>query len=187
MFTNHSFFCDKTPGTAEQIAWATELGFEAIPLDTAKLVDPATADDTRTATIAAAMKVLKHGKSLVLYSARGPDDPAIAKTNAHLEKIGLTNTGVGAVLGQQQGLILRALLEQTGLRRTVVCGGDTCGYVARQLGIFALQAVIPIAPGAPLCRASSDNPQFDGLEIALKGGQNGKANYFECILRGSAL
>ena len=48
------------------------------------------------------------------------------------------------------------ILERTGLRRACVAGGDTCGFAAKQLGIFALQMVIPVAPGAPLCRASSD-------------------------------
>ena len=56
-----------------------------------------------------------------------------------------------------------------------MAGGDTCGFAAKQLGIFALQMVIPVAPGAPLCRASSDAARFDGLEISLKGGQNGTA------------
>jgi uncharacterized protein YgbK (DUF1537 family) len=67
-----------------------------------------------------------------------------------------------------------------------VAGGDTSGYSALQLGIYALEMAIPIAPGAPLCRASSDQSQFDGLEISLKGGQNGQANYFEQIRRGQA-
>ena len=91
------------------------------------------------------------------------------------------------VLGAQQGIIVREVVEQTpGLRRVVVCGGDTCGYAARQLGIYALRVLIPVTPGAPLCRASADVPRFDGLEIVLKGGQNGAADYLarvECGLQ----
>jgi 3-oxoisoapionate kinase len=41
-----------------------------------------------------------------------------------------------------------------------------------------------MAPGAPLCLAHSSNPLFDGLQIALKGGQNGNEKYFESILLG---
>ncbi|MCB9461201.1 MAG: four-carbon acid sugar kinase family protein, partial [Anaerolineaceae bacterium] len=64
--------------------------------------------------------------------------------------------------------------------------GDTSGHTARQLGIFALQAIQTIAPGAPLCHARSSDPQFDKIEIALKGGQNGFEDYFWTILQGKA-
>ena len=55
---------------------------------------------------------------------------------------------------------------------------------ARQLGIYALRMMIPVAPGAPLCRASSEQPRFDGLQIVLKGGQNGAADYLERVQYG---
>jgi len=120
----------------------------------------------------------------VMFSAHGPDDPAIPATNGHLERLGLDPRSVGARLGAQQGRILRALLEQTGLTRAVVAGGDTCGHASRQLGIYALEVIIPVAPGSPLCRARSHESRFDGLEISLKAGQVGKPDYFGSILRG---
>jgi uncharacterized protein YgbK (DUF1537 family) len=175
------------PATAEQITWAINAGFVPIRLDSVSLVDPATVDSYRAAVITEALDVLATGRNIVLFSAQGSDDTAIAQTKAHLERLGLASANLGSLLGLQQGIIVRELLEKTGLRRVAVCGGDTCSYAARQLGIFALQAVIPVAPGAPLCRASSDNPAFDGLEIALKAGQVGKPNYFESILRGTAI
>jgi uncharacterized protein YgbK (DUF1537 family) len=173
------------PTTAEQIAWADAHGFVLHRLNAAHLVDPALADATREAAIAGALEHLSAGASVLLYSACGPDDPHIAETKAHMAQLALDPQTVGARLGTQQGMILRALLEQTGLRRAVVTGGDTCGYAARQLGIYALTAVMPIAPGAPLCRAYSDQPVFDGLHIALKAGQVGKHDYFGSILQGS--
>jgi len=174
------------PATAEQITWAIKEGYAPIRLDSIALIDPQTADATRKAVIEDGLDILGKGQNLLMYSVHGPDDPEIDRTKAHLGNIA-PGSNIGSLLGPQQGMILRELLERTGLRRAVVCGGDTCGYAAQQLGIFALQAVIPVAPGAPLCRASSDNPAFDGLEISLKAGQVGKNNYFESILRGSAL
>jgi 3-oxoisoapionate kinase len=56
--------------------------------------------------------------------------------------------------------------------------------VSRRLGIAALEVAIPIAPGAPLCQAHADEPALHGLEIALKGGQNGSAAYFEQVPKG---
>ncbi len=173
------------PPTAAQIDWAEANGFVLQRLDAARLVDPQHADAERASAVQVALAALGTGKSVLLFSARGPDDPYIASTKAHLAELALDPNTVGSRLGTQQGLILRALLEQTGLRRAVVTGGDTCGYAARQLGIYALGALMPVAPGAPLCRAYSADPRFDGLEISLKAGQVGKVDYFGSILRGS--
>ena len=41
-----------------------------------------------------------------------------------------------------------------------------------------------IAPGAPLCRAWSQRPDRDGLEIVLKGGQMGAPGFFGDVLLG---
>jgi uncharacterized protein YgbK (DUF1537 family) len=79
------------------------------------------------------------------------------------------------------GRIARELLERTGLRRVVIAGGDTSSYATQELGLYALEMLAELTPGAPLCRAYSDDPQFDGLEIALKGGQMGKADYFGMV------
>ena len=60
----------------------------------------------------------------------------------------------------------------------VVAGGDTSSYATQELGLYGLEMLAELTPGAPLCRGYSDDPRFDGLEIALKGGQMGQANYF---------
>jgi uncharacterized protein YgbK (DUF1537 family) len=174
------------PPTAEQIDYALERGFVGIRLDSACLVDPVSADQERARAVQQALDVLSAGHSALLYSAHGPDDPAIAHTSQHMAALGLDPKAVGSRLGTQQGLILRELLERTDLKRACVAGGDTCGYASKQLGIYALETVVPIAPGAPLCRASSNAPRFDGLQISLKGGQNGQADYFVKIREGGA-
>jgi uncharacterized protein YgbK (DUF1537 family) len=173
------------PTTAGQIDWALANGYAGIRLNAPRLVDPATADAERAAVTEAALTALADGRSTILYSAQGPNDPYIAQTRAHLESLKLDPRTIGSRLGTQQGLILRDLLERTGLRRAVVAGGDTCGYAARQLGIYALRAVMPVAPGAPLCRAYAHDARFDGLLIALKAGQVGKQDFFGSIQQGS--
>jgi uncharacterized protein YgbK (DUF1537 family) len=174
------------PMTARQITWALENEFEGIRLNTAKLVDPDLAEAELAATVQKALSALAEGRSIVLYSAHGPDDPALVATRQRVVELGLDPSGIGPRLGKHQGRILRTLLEETGIPRACVAGGDTSGYSALQLGIYALEMAMPIAPGAPLCRASSDQPQFDGLEISLKGGQNGQVNYFGQIRKGQA-
>jgi uncharacterized protein YgbK (DUF1537 family) len=173
------------PATAAQIEWALAHDFVGIQLDATQLVDPVLADAARMLSIERALASLSSGRSVLLYSARGPDDPSIAVTRRRLTELGLEPGSVGQRLGTQQGLIVRELLERTGIRRVVVTGGDTCGHAVRQLEIYALEIAMPVAPGAPLCRAHSTDLRFQNLEIALKAGQVGKPDYFGSILRGT--
>jgi 3-oxoisoapionate kinase len=174
------------PGTAEQIQYAIEHGFQGVRLNVPALLDPKTVERERAAAVQQALALLEKGGSVVMYSALGPEDPAIEDAKRSMETLGLSANDIGERLGSQQGLILRAVLEQSSLTRVCVAGGDTCGYSAKQLSIYALEMVIPIAPGAPLCRAHSDQTRFDGIEISLKGGQNGTPAYFVQIRNGNA-
>lgn len=172
------------PETAVQIRWATDHGFAARRLDAPALVDPDSEARARAQAVAAALEILDRGDSLVLFSAEGPDDPAIAATRLRLQQLGLDPGSAGRRLATAQGQILSAIVEQSDLRRICTVGGDTCGHVNRQLGIYALELLIPLAPAAPLCRASAADARFDGLEIALKGGQIGGPDYFGSVRQG---
>lgn len=175
-----------SPVTAEQMQRAIDSGFHPIRLDSAALIDPDQAETARQRALSEAIHVLADNRSVLLYSTMGPDDAAISATKARMTALGIDPQEVGARLGKQQGILLRELLTQTGLQRVSVSGGDTCGHAARQLGLYALEYLMPTAPGAPLCKARSHNPAFDGLEISLKGGQLGGEDYFEHILKGQA-
>lgn len=175
-----------SPVTERQINWAFNHGFVGIKLNAARLVDPSQAMEERAAVIRQSLEVLARGASLILYSARGSQDSEIGKTAQQLQTCGLDPRTAGERLGEQLGLILRSLLEATGLGRAVVAGGDTSGRAMRQLGIYALEVLTPIAPGAPLCRAYSRQERLDHLEVALKGGQLGQEDFIERVRRGYA-
>jgi 3-oxoisoapionate kinase len=176
-----------SPETERQIGWAAERGFGVVALDSAQLIDPAEAAGEVANAISHALSWLARGQSVVLHTSLGPRDPRIAATGARLAAMGAPREQMAERIGTRLGQILAALLRQTAVRRAVVAGGDTSGYVTRQIGIYALEMVTPIAPGSPLCRAYANDPAIDGLQIALKGGQVGGPNYFECIQRGEAL
>jgi 3-oxoisoapionate kinase len=173
------------PGTARQIDWALRQGFGDLRLDAAALIDPARREAETQRVVAAAVAHLQAGRSPLLYTARGPDDPALAAVRASAAAQG--EPSPGTALAAAQGQVLRRLLETAGRHRVVVGGGDTSGFAARALGIHALEMRCPIAPGAPLCLAHSDLPAFHGLELSLKGGQNGNERYFEAVLQGRPL
>lgn len=152
--------------TRNQIAWAVENGYEGIRV---------TPDADEGDLVRQAMGALERGRSPLLYTALGPADPAIGDARAEGERV-----------GTRLGRLARRLLEISKLKRVAVAGGDTSGYVARQLGIFALEMAGPLAPGSPLCRARAREDAFDGLEIAMKGGQVGKPDFFGSVLKGAA-
>jgi len=160
-----------SPVNEAQIEWGLSHGFAGVRLDTERLLDPETAEEARGDAVADALDALESGDSVIVYSARGPEDPAIQATRERADALGLDDTAVGERLGTEQAKLTRTLLEETGIRRACIAGGDTSGYVAPQLDVYALEFLAPVGPGSPLCLARSRDPAFDGLEIALKGGQ----------------
>jgi uncharacterized protein YgbK (DUF1537 family) len=170
--------------TADQINYAIEQGFAGITLNTDRLVDEQTAEDERKRVIKLSLDYLKQNKSILLSATIGPDDPIIKKTRDRVRELGIDQSETGKLIGRQQGLILRELIQETGIGRVCVAGGDTCSYTLRQLDIHSLELLMPIKPAAPLCLASSDNAVFDGLQVASKGGQIGDPDYFIQVLEG---
>ena len=176
------------PTTKLQLEWSMEKGFEGIRIDTERLVDPESRDAVITETVKKAVRLLEKGVNPAVYTALGPDDPVICKTNQVIARLGLSDSSNSEHIASTQGIMLKRILEGVKDRiRVVVAGGDTSGHVSRALEITALETLVPIAPGAPLCLAHSADSRFDGMEISLKGGQNGKKRYFESILEGCAL
>ena len=169
-----------SPMTAQQIQWAGQHGFDCIRMPTEDFVNAGSAEKARRTLVSSGLKALGTGRSLLLYSAAGPDDPSIEATRKRLAaEAPAAGPGYAArTLGTQLGRVTRDLLEQSGLRRVVIAGGDTSSYATQELGLYGLEMLAELTPGAPLCRGYSNDPKFDGLEIALKGGQMGKPDYF---------
>ena len=172
------------PTTAAQITEAERRGFTPIRINAPRLINPKYQNEEHSRLKTLACEALKKGQSPLLYSARGPDDSALGETRAALKTLGYAPSDAGALLGSEQGKLLRDLLLSTGIRRACVAGGDTCGYAAKQLGIYALELLKPIAPGSPLCRAHSEREELDGLELSLKAGQVGQNDYFITVRDG---
>ena len=165
------------PATAEQIEYAEAQGFAGIRIDVPRLLDPGSRNEEFTRLIDEATQALKT-VSVLLYSAKGPDDPTLKATREALSASGRDPSAVASLLGSEQGRLLKTLLTQTDLTRACVAGGDTCGYAAQALGLYALELLMPVAPGSPLCTAHAQEARFDGLELSLKAGQVGKPDYF---------
>lgn len=115
---------------------------------------------------------------MLVYTSLEPE----AGKGAMLDGITGGRHRVGAALGR----IARISVASCGLKRLVLAGGDTSSHALGQLDVFALTARFPLpeSPGSPLCTAHSADPALDGIEIAMKGGQVGRDNYFTMLQAG---
>jgi uncharacterized protein YgbK (DUF1537 family) len=153
--------------TAGQIQWAKRHGFPCLDLDAEALANGGS-EAVETAT-ELALRPLRSGRDTVLYTALG------TPTGATHDK----------ELGRALGRLLLALVRQTGVRRVVLCGGDTSSHAVQQLDLTALTFAGTLTPGAPLCRAHAEEATgLDGLELVLKGGQIGPEDFFRIASNG---
>ena len=153
-----------------------------------RLIDPQHSDAEIEASLNQCLKRLETGASVILHTSRGPDDPRVRKTLERYAAMGFDDRDVrlknGKTLGPKLGRILSKVVQQRPMKRAAVAGGDTSLFVARELGIRALTAIAPVAPGSPLCRVHADNA-LDGMELIFKGGQVGKSDIWQALLQGT--
>ncbi|NOV00238.1 four-carbon acid sugar kinase family protein [Paenibacillus planticolens] len=172
-----------SPVTEEQIGQALKAGFVGIRVGMEELLSPDTQEAARAALQQEAQRWLASGKSVIVYSATGPNDDSIERMRKVLSAQGIRSEDSSRLLGTALGALTKELVRQLGISRVLIAGGDTSGYVTRELGIYALECISVLDPGGPLCRAYSNEPQFNGLELVLKGGQVGGKDFFERVAK----
>ena len=173
-----------SPMSADQIRWAREHGFGVSRLDISKILQEQTMESEISRLAHTAIDALSRSTSPVIFSAEGPDDPAVTQFDALAKNAGLDRNLAAKKIGFALAEIMRRILDGSKVKRVVVAGGDSSGAVGSHLGIHALTLRAGLAPGVPLCRAWSDDPARDGLEIVLKGGQLGSVSFYEHVRAG---
>ncbi|SDJ30111.1 four-carbon acid sugar kinase family protein [Natribacillus halophilus] len=123
-------------------------------------------------------ELIEEKKKVILYTADGPNDPAIEKMKEHVND---TND-IGYTIGHDLGVWTKKIIENCHLDRVIISGGDTSGFVTKELEIYALELLSSISPGAPLCVAYSKNEIFNEMQIALKGGQLGGKDFYKRVM-----
>ena len=176
-----------SPLSAMQIDAAIAHGFIDLPVDARALVAGEGAHLHNL--IASIVTALRAGHSVMVHTARGPADARIAAMTAALAAQGMDEASAkhtaGRRLAQRLGQVVDGVLREVPVRRLLLSGGDTASHVTQHLAPDALTVAARLAPGAPLCRVLSDRPHLASLQIALKGGQMGQADYFIRALRGT--
>jgi uncharacterized protein YgbK (DUF1537 family) len=170
-----------SPATEGQIAQARKVGFMGIRVPMEELLSSGTREAAKAALLQEARQWLAIGRSVIVYSATGPNDESIERMRKVLSAQGIRSEDSSRLLGNALGELTKELVSQLGISRVLIAGGDTSGYVTRELGVYALECISILDPGGPLCLAYANEPPFDGLELVLKGGQVGGVDFFERV------
>jgi uncharacterized protein YgbK (DUF1537 family) len=173
-----------SPMTADQIAWAEGNGFAVFDLDPVWAIEEGAHQNAFADFQEAVFAAVNAGRDVVVCSARGPDDPSVDAMHKAAERVGLEVAEANQRIGKTLGRLLERGVKDHGIRRAIVSGGDTSGFATEHLGIFAFSALASAVAGAPILTAHSEAPKIDGLEIVLKGGQMGNADFFGFVKQG---
>jgi 3-oxoisoapionate kinase len=184
-----------SPVTSAQIDWAVSHGFAELPLDSCVLTDEE-CNSSLLQVVPNLVNLINGGKSAVLHTGRKDANPMVSTARhaagrniSSLDSSSLDSSSLvceawdSRRLGSALGRVIAKVIEQTGIKRVCIAGGDTASYATRQMGITALEMICPTTPGAPLCKAHAPGQPVDGIEICIKGGQVGKADYFGSLLQ----
>ena len=167
------------PETDRQIAAGEAAGFASIRLEMGTAKDAIGLRNAAETAEAAALAELAQGNSIIIYTARGPADPAIPGTKALLAAARQPD-----LVGQTLGGLLDRLHRKARLGRLAVAGGDTSGAVTAALGVVALTAKAEFVPAVPLLHAHGPDARHRPVELVLKGGQMGPDCIFAMIRDG---
>jgi uncharacterized protein YgbK (DUF1537 family) len=167
-----------SPLTADQIAHAESHGFAAIRIDVATAVTPETADAELARIVQSVETAFETARGVIVYAARTVDDPAYEVLKGTAARLGMAFPIAQDALGRFMGELAFVAVPRFALTRLVAAGGDTSGRIVESLPIEALEVAYPLAKGAPLCRCHAQDEAYNGLEIALKGGQMGEVDFF---------
>lgn len=165
-----------SPITADQIDHARQAGFCVLQASPAALIDDSTVNGEIERLQNQAHDEFRRGTSVIVETAAGPSDPRIDTVRRKAEELGISNTS--RAIASATAELTSSLVEACKPHRLIVSGGDTSSLSARRIGIRALRATAPIAPGGPLCKAYAPGRAIDGREVVFKGGQVGKSSFF---------
>jgi len=95
---------------------------------------------------------LRLGRSVVIHSALGPQDPRISRTKRLAESLGMASQDTVDILGKALGELARRCVLTTRVRRLVLSGGDTAGRITQTLASGLFRWRIRRRPGSALLR-----------------------------------
>jgi 3-oxoisoapionate kinase len=160
-----------SPVTAQQVANARAYERVRLPVDV--LLENGAPAQRAIESVAAALFT---GRNTIVHTA--PEQGVLADTTLASRTARASTAWIGRLLASIQSRGVR-------LGRLCIAGGDTSSLIMKTLPIWGLSYSGSLDAGVSLCRAHSDEPSLDSLELVLKGGQMGGVELFDRLARGS--
>lgn len=125
------------------------------------------------------------GAALAFARERIADGPVLIYASAPAETVKaiqerLGRADAGELVEGAMARIAKALVDEDGVRRLVVAGGETSGAVVSALGVTGLHIGAQIDPGVP---GTVTLGTAEPIALALKSGNFGAPDFFEKALR----
>lgn len=162
-----------TPQTVGQTQWMRDKDYPVFQLDTRRLIEENEYEAECSRLVELAMKALQTGDFAMVHSMNQPELVEETKKLA-LDK-GIDNTAVSTLVSGALSKIARRVIDGCGIRKIVVCGGDTSAALCAGLEVDGMQVLKEIETGLPTCR--SVKPPY--YELVLKSGSFGSPEFIE--------
>ncbi len=123
--------------------------------------------------VAAVAQRLESGADVVFHSPYEAEQ--VAKTRELGAARGLDKTAVARLVSATIAEVAGRVVEQVGVNRLVIAGGETSAAVCNRLEVSGMQIWREIQPGLPSCLTLTASPLF----LVLKSGSFGSAAFLE--------
>lgn len=163
--------------TSEQMHHAIDEGFKTLQIPVETFYD----NESRENFVGKVNQTLNEHERLIIYTADGPEDTVIESTKKYIKQMNKNGSEVGELIGKKLGELTNTIIRNHEIDKLIISGGDTSGFVMKELGVYALKVFSTISPGAPLCKVFSHDPKISTMKIALKGGQLGEKDYYKKV------
>ena len=88
---------------------------------------------------------------------------------------GIGNTEVSSLVSAALSEISKEVIDAFGIRKIIVCGGDTSASLCERLGVTGMKVLEEIEAGLPTCESVS-KPHY---RLVLKSGSFGSREFVE--------
>jgi uncharacterized protein YgbK (DUF1537 family) len=161
------------PQTRAQVEHLRQAGTAAFSLSPEALAGGTTAQAEIGQVVAALARTLEAEEDAIFHSPY--ELQQVERTRVLGMARGLGQTAVARLVSDTIAGVVAQIVEQVGLNRLVVAGGETSAAVCSRLGISGMQIWQEIQPGLPSCLTLTRPPLF----LVLKSGSFGSAAFLE--------
>ncbi|WP_409304736.1 four-carbon acid sugar kinase family protein [Peribacillus sp. SCS-155] len=161
-----------TPQTRSQTAHLMDIGTSAIILDSRKVFDQQVKATEIERVTREAISIIKSGNNALVMADHRQE--IVDETKKLGKQLLLNEMDTSKMISAALAEAAQIIIENTGLRRLVVAGGDTSGTVCRRLGIKGNYVLEEIEAGLP-----SGLTLDHSMLIVLKSGSFGTPEFLE--------